>query len=225
MTFLLFILSFGPGERLVYSAKYEFLTIGRMVLEIKDTITYEDRACYLITSILASNPKLNFLFSLNDTVETIMTRDSLLPLWSEEKIHEGKYRVNTRITFDQKEQVAIYDDTLTISTLPATRELLSFWYYLRTLPLAGIDTLKVNVHKSRKNYAIECLITEGEKIKTGIGDFPTILVSPQTKDKGIFGTKGGMAIWYADDTTRYPVQIKTSMKYGKIVFKLQEIKN
>ena len=225
MTVLLFVLSFNPGERLVYSAKYEFLNIGSMVLEVKDTLTYGDRKCYRITSTLTSNPKLNFLFSLNDTVETIMTRDSLIPLWSVEKIHEGKYLTRTRIVFDQKEQVAVYDDTLTISTLPATRELLSFWYYLRTLPLTEIDTLKVNVHKSRKNYAIECPVTRGEKIKTGIGDFSTILVSPQTKDKGIFGAKGGMEIWYADDSTCYPVQIKTSMKYGKIVFRLHEVKN
>jgi len=225
MTVLIFILSFNPGERLVYSAKYEFLNIGRMVLEVKDTLTYGGRKCYRITSTLASNPKLNFLFSLNDTVETIMTRDSLIPLWSVEKIHEGKYLTRTRIAFDQKEQVAVYDDTLTISTLPATRELLSFWYYLRTRPLIGTDTLKVNVHKSRKNYAIECPVTKGEKIKTGIGDFMTILVSPQTKDKGIFGANGGMEIWYADDSTRYPVQIKTNMKYGKIVFRLQEVKN
>jgi hypothetical protein len=225
MTFLLFVLGFNPGERLIYSAKYEFLNIGRMVLEVKDTLTYEDRKCFRITSTLASNPKLNFLFSLNDTVETIMTRDSLIPLWSVEKIHEGKYATRTRIAFDQKEQVAVYDDTLTISTLPATRELLSFWYYLRTLPLTKIDPLKVNVHKSRKNYAIECLVKKGETIKTGIGNFTTIMVSPQTKDKGIFGAKGGMEIWFADDSTRYPVQIKTNMKYGKVVFKLQEAKN
>jgi len=225
MTVLLFLLVFSPGERLVYSAKYEFLNIGRMVLEVKDTITYEGRKCYRITSTLASNPRLNFLFSLNDTVETIMTQDSLLPLWSGEKIHEGKYAVRTRIAFDQKQQVAVYDDTLTISTLPDTRELLSFWYYLRTLPLAEGNPLKINVHKSRKNYAIECPVTKGERIRTGIGDFNTILVSPQTKDKGIFGTKGGMEIWYAEDSIRYPVQIKTTMKYGKIVFKLQEVEN
>jgi hypothetical protein len=121
--------------------------------------------------------------------------------------------------------VAVYDDTLTISTLPDTRELLSFWYYLRTLPLAEGNPLKINVHKSRKNYAIECPVTKGERIRTGIGDFNTILVSPQTKDKGIFGTKGGMEIWYAEDSIRYPVQIKTTMKYGKIVFKLQEVEN
>lgn len=225
MILLLFVLGFSTGERLVFTAKYEFLNIGRMVLEVKDTLTYEDRECYRITSILASNPKLHFLFSLNDTVETIMTRDSLVPLWSEEKIHEGKYATRTRIAFDQKEQVAVYDDTLTISTLPVTRELLSFWYYLRTLPLTVNDTLKVNVHKSRKNYAIDCLVTKGDKIKTGLGDFSTILVSPQTKDQGIFGAKGGMEIWYADDSMRYPVQIKTNMKYGKIVFKLQEVIN
>lgn len=225
MMFWLFLLAFGPGERLVYSAKYGFLNIGRMILEVKDTLTYADRECSRITSALASNPKLNFLFSLNDTVETIMTRDRLLPLWSAEKIHEGKYAVQNRIRFDQVQQVAVYDETLTISTLPDTRELLSFWYFLRTQPLVENETISVNVHKSKKNYAIKCRISSGGQIKTGSGEYRTILVTPQTKDKGIFGSQGGMEIWYSDDSLCYPVQIKTSMKYGKILFRLEEVKN
>jgi hypothetical protein len=225
MTIWLFLLAFNPGERLVYSAKYGFLNIGRMILEVKDTVTYEGQKCYRITSALASNPKLTFLFSLNDTVETIMTQDRLLSLWSAEKIHEGKYAIQNRIRFDQVQQVAVYDETLTVSTLPDTRELLSFWYFLRTQSLTGEETLSVNVHKSRKNYAIKCLISEGGWIKTGAGEYGTILVTPQTKDKGIFGSQGGMEIWYSDDSLRYPVKIKTTMKYGKIIFKLEEVKN
>jgi hypothetical protein len=225
MTALLFLLSFNRGERLVYSAKYEFLTIGRMILEVRDTLTYQDRKCYRIVSILNSNPKLGFLFNLNDTIETIATQDSLLPLASDEKIHEGKYVSHNRIAFDQPEQLVVYGDTQTISTLPATRDLLSFWYWLRMVPLAEGMPIKINIHKSRKNYAIECRIANGGRIRTDLGDFNTIMVSPQTKDKGIFGAQGGMTIWYADDSTRYPVQIKTAMKYGKILFKLQGVKN
>ncbi len=221
LTLLLFGLE--AGEQLEYNAQYKFLNIGRMTMEISDTITYEGRPCLIIVSILNSNPGLHFLFSLNDTITTIATRDSLLPLLVEENLHEGKFTAHTRQVFDQTGGTVVYDDSLTIPIPSATRDLLSFWYYLRTIPLEVGDSVPVNVHKSKKNYAIDCPVTRRETVKTDAGTFPTLLVEPQAEDKGIFGSKGAMAIWYADTAGRYPVQIKTSIKYGKITFKLQRI--
>jgi hypothetical protein len=61
-------------------------------------------------------------------------------------------------------------------------------------------------------------------IKTPAGEFNTVVVQPQTEGKGIFGAKGGMEIWYSE-TGRIPVQIRASMKFGSVLFKLREVKH
>lgn len=223
MILALLLIGLEVGERMDYSAHYGFLDIGSLTMEIRDSLTHEGRPCLTIVSILASNPGLSFLFSLNDTITAIATRDSLLPLYVEENLHEGKYTARIRQVFDRTAGTVTYDDSLVIPVPAATRDLLSFWYYLRTVPLEIGASVPVNVHKSKQTYAVDCPVTKRERIKTDAGEFPALLVEPQADGKGIFGTKGAMAIWYADTAGRYPVQIKTAMKYGKINFKLRRI--
>jgi hypothetical protein len=117
----------------------------------------------------------------------------------------------------------VYNDSIEYDLLERSRDLISFWYYLRTIALVVGDTIPVNIHESEKNYEIACFVEKKERIKSPLGEFNTILVSPQTEGKGIFGTGGGMSIWYSDDDTRYPVQIKVKMKIGSAIFKLREV--
>jgi len=221
MTFIVFLLSFSLGERLEYDAKFSFLNLGTMVLEVKDTLTYEDTHCYLISSILNSTRALRFLFSIDDTIEVYTRSDLLVPLLFRERINESGYRRASNLYFDHELQNVTYDDSVVCSIAPSTRDLLSFWYYLRQIPLVIGDTIVLSVHNARENHDIRCVVRGREQIKTGAGEFNTILVEPQTDGKGIFGAKGGMEIWYSEDD-RLPVQIRASMKFGSVLFKLRE---
>ncbi len=224
MIALLFCVCFTPGEHLEYVAKFSFLNLGSMTLEIKDTLTYNGFKCYHFSSIITSSPSLKFLFSLNDTIDVYARIQDLLPLYYEEKINEGKYRNYSRLFFDHDSLSVVYDDSLSFELLEQSRDLVSFWYYLRTIALHVGDTIPVNIHKSQENHTIECYVERKEKIRTPVGTFNAILVSPQTEGKGIFGARGGMAIWYSDDELRYPVQIQAKLSYGGILFKLKGVK-
>jgi len=221
---LFFIVSLVIGEKLEYSAHFGFLRLGKMTLNIEDTLTYKNRKCYRISSYLNSSPGLKFLFSLNDTVEVYTMQDNLLPLSYEEKIKESKYRYHTRLLFNHESLFVICDDTLRDKISKDTYDLLSFWYYFRTIPLVEGDTIRLNIYQSKTNYKIESFIRNGGVVKTALGEFKTKVVVPETKGRGIFGSKGGMEIWYTDDERKLPVQIKTSMKYGTILFKLKEVR-
>jgi hypothetical protein len=225
MILLLFALCFTVGEKLNYVGKFSFLTLGSMTLEIKDTLTYDDAECYHLFSTITSNPALRFLFSLNDTMEVYTKMDNLLPLFYEEKIHEGGYSNHARLSFDHESRSVVYNDSMEHNLLEGSRDLISFWYYLRTIVLDVGDTIPVNIHESEKNYEIACFVEKKERIKSPLGEFNTILVSPQTEGKGIFGSGGGMSIWYSDDDARYPVQIKVKMKIGSAIFKLREVQH
>ena len=127
--------AFATGEKLEYIAKYSFLTIGSMTLEIKDMLVHEGFDCYHFSSVITSNPSLKFLFSLNDTVEVYSRIPDLLPISYLEKINEGKYHAASRLFFDHDSLIVVYNDSLHVDLLADSRDLLSFWYYLRTIDL------------------------------------------------------------------------------------------
>jgi hypothetical protein len=223
--FLLFLIYFSVGERLEYTATFSFLNLGSMTLEIEDTIMYNNTDCYHLSSILSSNQNLRFLFSLNDTIQVYARRNDLLPLFYEKKMHEGDYHNHSKIYFSHDDLSVMYDDSTTLELLHESRDMLTFWYYLRTIPLTVGNTITLHIHESQNNYEVNCFVSKKETITTPIGGFNTILVEPRTEEKGMFSSKGGMQIWYSDDDMRYPVQIKTKMNFGSILFKLKGVVN
>jgi len=220
----LLVLVFPLGERFEYDAKFSFLNLGTMTLEVVDTVTYRDTKCYLIRSILNSTSSLRFLFSIDDTIEVYTSVDEIVPLLYRERINESGYRRQSDLSFDNDERTVTYDDSSEIAIAEDTRDILSFWYYMRLIPLEVGDTVRLNVHSSRENHEILCSVKGYERVKTGAGDYNTVVVEPQTEGKGIFGAKGGMEIWYSDPE-RIPVQIRASMKFGSVLFRLREVKH
>jgi hypothetical protein len=224
MIIVFFLAHLMTGEILEYEAKWSFLTLGSMTLELVDTTQYQGHSCYHIRSLLNSNPSLSFLFSLHDTIDVFTTTDELLPIIYQEDINEGNYHNHASLAFDHENLVVEYNDTLRIDLLDKTRDLLSFWYYLRTIELAVGDTISLNIHASQENHAIKCYVKKQGIVKTSLGEFDALLVLPETKGKGIFGSDGGMDIWYSRDDFQYPVLIKAYIKKGSILFKLKEVR-
>jgi len=224
MTFIMMLIGFTIGESLEYDAKFSFLNLGTMTLEVKDTLTHEGVQCYHITSVLTSARGLRFLFTIDDTIEVFTSKDSLLPYVFRESINESGYKRTGKLFFDHDSQFVNYDDSLIMDIAAGTRDILSFWYYLRMIPLQWGDTIGVNVHSARENHMVNCVVRRRERISTGAGDYDAILVEPLTEGKGIFGSKGGMQIWYSA-AERLPVQIRASMKFGSVLFKLKEVSN
>ncbi|MCX7994492.1 MAG: DUF3108 domain-containing protein [candidate division WOR-3 bacterium] len=221
---IVFSQTFPPGERFEYEARFGLLTLGHMVLEITDTLTVEDEKCYSITSRLCSNPDLKFAFSLFDTFNVITTVKGLLPVVYEKRIHEGKYSSYQKFYFNQESLYVITGDSTKINISQPVMDLLSFWYYLRLNPLVENDTITLYLFEGKREHKIECIVHKKEVIRTPLGRFSTIRITPKTAGKGVFGSSGSMDIWYTDDQKRFPVQIKTKLKFGTITFRLKGVK-
>ncbi|MGQ9534379.1 MAG: DUF3108 domain-containing protein [bacterium] len=216
---------FSPGEMLRYEAKFGFIDLGSMVLEIIDTVRIEGRLCYAISSRLNSNPDLNFIFSLNDTINVFTTINEFLPVAYEKRTHEGKYKNYQKLQFDNDSFYVKINDSTKVTLTEPSRDLISFWYYLRMIKLIEGDTIKVAIFEGKQQHTIECAIREKEIVKTSLGKFSAIRVTPQTRGKGVFGPGGSMDIWYSDDNNRFPVQIKTKLKFGIVTFRLTGVNN
>lgn len=222
MNLILVLLGFAVGEKLEYEARFSFLNLGTMTLEVRDTVDHDGVACYHIVSVLTSARGLRMLFSIDDTIEVHTSREGLLPYVYRERINESGYRRANDLFFDRDSNYVSYNDTSRISIAPEARDMLSFWYYLRTVPLVDGDTFAVDIHSAGENHRIECRVGPCEVVKTRAGDFAAIRVQPETEGKGVFGSRGSMEIWYSVEE-RLPVQIRASMKVGSVLFRLKEV--
>lgn len=220
--FILTSIVFGMrvGERIEYKAQYGFLELGSMVLEVLDTINYAGKKCYVLSSRLNSNPELGFIFSLNDTIEVWTTIDSFLPVVYKKGVHEGKYTNLTRLEFDHRKLLVYEGGSLKDTLLYPARDLLSYWYYLRTIPLIEGDTSNVIIYEGEDNNDVQCIIDKKINLKTKLGNFLATKLKLRTKAKGVLGSSGSMEIWYSTDSNRLPLQIKTHLKFGTVIFKI-----
>jgi hypothetical protein len=95
-----------------------------------------------------------------------------------------------------------YSDGQVIETEQATRDMLTTWYYLRSLPLAPGDTVRFPVHVDRRNYALVAAVRGSKPVKTPAGTFDCISVLPRAA--GPLGT-----VYLSSDSARVPVLIRT----------------
>ncbi len=214
------VFALDVGERFEYKAQYGFLELGRMVLEVMDTIDYAQKRCYVLSSRLNSNPQLGFIFSLNDTIEVWTTIDSFLPVVYKKCVHEGKYVNMTHLEFDHNKLLVYEGDSLKDTLIYPARDLLSLWYYLRTIPLVENDTFNVIIYEGEDNNSVQCVVNKKGNFKTMLGNFEATKIRLKTKAKGVLGSSGSMEIWYSADSNRIPLQIKAHLKFGTVIFRI-----
>ncbi len=66
-------------------------------------------------------------------------------------------------------------------------------------------------------WNVEVQVLRKERLKTGLGEFNTVVIKPLMKSEGIFNRKGDMVIWLTDDDRHIPVMMKTKIVVGSVV--------
>lgn len=109
-------------------------------------------------------------------------------------------------------------------TAEATSDLASALYFLRTQPLVLSERFDLMMSDSGRVYRVPVEVVEKKRIKTLLGEVPTIRVNI-----GIFGDerpvsgRGQMSMWFTDDRRRVPVRAQISSEMGTLDITLKRI--
>lgn len=206
---------FGAGEKFVFSVQYGIINAGEASLEIRGIATIDSTACYHIVSDARSNRVFSRFFKVRDRFESYMDTVSLMSIYYEKHLREGKYRKDEEVRFDQKNHKAIYKDR-TIPIPPRTQDVLSALYFVRTLPLEVGHSFAVANHTNGKNYPIVVKVLKREQITVEAGTFDCIVVEPILRSAGLFKHQGRLTVWLTDDKYRIPVLMQSKVVVGAI---------
>jgi hypothetical protein len=207
-------------ENLSYDIYWLGIYVGNAVLE-----AVNDKGTLHITSRINSTPFISTFYTVEDYAESLI-RDGR-SIHFRIKQREGRYKSDKETIFDVSNKKVIYFDYLKNKKKEydidsVIWDVISGFYYLRTLPLVIGKVVYIDIFDSNKLLKAEVSVLRKEKIKvSGIGEVATVVVKPDLKSEGLFHRKGDIFIWFTDDEKRIPVKVETKVPIGKVVAELK----
>jgi len=228
--------AFGKGEKLSYSIQWNFIGAGSVVMSIPEITTVDGRECYHVITEAKSNWVVShvFFYKVRDRIETFIDIRGLYSRKFEKRLKEGRYKKDYFVSLDQERGIAKSvsirhkkgrdkprENELRIP--PYIQDILSAYYYFRTLPIEVGENLKVNVIDNDKMYPMKIIAYKKERKKVKAGTFDCIVLEPLLKSEGLFRRKGRVWVWLTDDEKRIPVLIKSKAFIGWVKIELKKI--
>jgi hypothetical protein len=216
---------FSAGEKLKFVVQYGFIKAGNAYLEIPEVKQFEGRPVYTLVARAESNSFFRRFYKVRNRIESFWDTSGRYSLRYTENRREGGHRAHNEITFDYRNQQAVYHDGRTFPIPPGVQDALSSFYYTRTqaLPMGG--SVFFDYHASRKSQPLEVKVLGREKVETPAGKFQCVAIEPVLKAGGIFKNKGRLVIWLTDDERRMPVMMRSKVAVGSISVLLVEAKS
>lgn len=216
--FAFLFLTLPIGETLHYTLQFGPLKVGTLDLKIEELVLIEQETSYHFVAHLQSNPKYRFLFRIDDKLESYTRRRDFVTLQSSKRVLEGGYKNQTQAKFDYTKRKILYSDSSVFDLAPETRDLLSTWYYFRTLKLKPNDSFKFNVHMDKKDYSLAVVTVGPMIVSTGVGELECLIIKPKLQNKFDIGT-----VYLSNDERKLPAMIKKRFSFGHIVAVLTKI--
>ena len=215
---------FGPGEEFNFAVKFGFVRAGNATMAVETMEMVNGEATYRIVSTARSARFFATFFPVEDRVISRWSPRLRLPLEFEKHIREGKYAKDVCMRFDHDRGMAVYPDSVESEILPGSQDVLSAFYFVRTLPLAVGMVIEVPNHSDGKNYPLQVKVIGRETVEVPAGKFSCWVVEPLLKSAGLFKQEGRLTIWLTDDARRMPVLMKSKVAVGSIVAELESFR-
>lgn len=217
--------AFGPGESLVFSVQYGLITAGTATMSIDPRIrSRQGRPTYHMVTTAESSKMFSAIFKVNDRVESYMDTLQLHSVRYEKHLREGKYTKDLWIVFDQQEHTALIDGKRRCEVEEHVQDILSSFYYVRTLDLEVGKAVYVANHDNGKNYPMEVKVHKRERISVDAGTFDCLVLEPVILGEAIFKQKGRLKVWVTDDELHMPVLMKSKVLVGAIAAVLTDFR-
>jgi len=213
---------FGVGERLVFSINYGAVNAGEGVLEITRMEEFQGHRCYRVESTASSNRFFSGFYRVRDKVVSYIDEEGLFSRYFMKRLREGSYRKTVEIEFDHTAAVARYHDGREFETVAGVHDVLSGFYFVRTLDLEVGRDVFLSAHSSRETYDLRVIVHSRQTVETGLGSFDCFVIQPVMVGEGIFKHEGDLMIYLTADERRIPVLVKSELPVGSVSVELSE---
>jgi Protein of unknown function (DUF3108) len=228
--------AFLIGEKLTFDISYGFIHAGTATMEVQREVIFNNRNCYNIQTTAKSASGFNFIYKVEDVVETYMDKQGLFSWKFDKRLREGSYKADLQAIYYPGDSLACVSFTryksrmkvhkqqnYNVKTPPFVLDILAALYYTRTQKLEVGKSIFLTNHDNKKIYDLEVKVFQKETVETDAGRFECLLIEPILKGEGLFKQKGRMQIWLTNDLYKIPVLMTTEIAVGHITTELVKI--
>jgi hypothetical protein len=217
---------FPNGEALSYDVEWRLLTAGTATLRL-DAADNQER----VTVTADSTGAFSVLYPVHDRFEARFDRRTLCSDSITKHTEEGFRRLDTSIRFDyvrhksvlQEKNLKTGHSKQDENDIPAcVTDVVSGIFYVGSLPLQVGQTYTFPLNDGAKTNDVRARVEAREEVKTPAGTFHCVRVQPEAAS-GVVRRKGQIWVWYSDDTSHIPVQMRARMFWGSITFQLARV--
>ncbi|HEY3874600.1 MAG TPA: DUF3108 domain-containing protein [Candidatus Kapabacteria bacterium] len=215
--------AFTVGERLTFDINYGFITAGQAVMSIPGYKYIGNRPTYEMRIEASSASTFDYIFKVRDRYETFLDVGGIFPWRFEQHVREGHYSHDYDAIFDPENQTARTSDGHTYTTPEYVHDIVSAFYYVRTLDLTHShkgDIIRLENFYDGKVSPLDVRVLGHQQVETDAGTFECSVIEPMVVQGGLFKSEGSIKIWLTDDYNHIPVKMASKILIGEIEAKL-----
>jgi hypothetical protein len=212
------------GEYFQFSIDWNGLNGGSSLMQVQNITRVDGRRAYRIVMKAESNSFVSKFYKVRDRAESFVDAESLYSRRFVKRLREGGYEKDIDVRFDQEHRKARYTDGEALDVPAGVHDVLSAFYYVRTVPLPAGGSLSIPTHDNKKSYEMEVKVHRRERVQVPAGTFDCVVVEPILKSEGVFKSKGSIHVWLTDDARRIPVLVKSKIPIGSISVSLTDMR-
>jgi len=218
---------FKIGEELKYRMRYGFITAAEATLQIQDTdIKFNDRPVYHLFAQGNTSGMFDIFYKVRNRYDSYIDQGDMLPYFYTENIREANYRRTDKVRFYQDEKKIVANKG-TFKGANQTFDLVSAYYFARGLDITGIsvgEKIKINYFLDDGVSELEIQYLGKERIKTALGYFNCLKLSPSIQPGRIFRNNSKLYLWITDDGNRIPVKAQSDILVGSLTMEITDAK-
>ncbi len=174
---------------------------------------------------------INYLSPLLDYWSASLDVKTLLPLKTELRKKEGRYRKDESVIFNSDSNTAKIiskqnDPNEKLIPIPkGTVDLIGGYYYLRNKVLSDMKVgqkLSAKILVEGNIYEVWFIVKDFEKIDTKFGKKNCIRTSLVMPKNNLFEDKDAIRLWISQDEFQIPIKMEVSLKIGFLAIDLEE---
>jgi hypothetical protein len=213
---------FQVGEQLTYQVKYGRIPIGRASMTVVGIEDVRGRPTYHVAfKIDGGLPGLQ----VHDSYESWLDTATLASRRHVQEIREVRYRRTTRYEiYPEEQQYRENDEDSLHASVAAPLDEGSFVYFLRTVRVPVGQTREFHQYFKPDRNPVIIRALRRDTVEVPSGRYPTVVVRPTIRARGIFAEDGEAELWISDDARRMLVQLKSRFAGFSLSLLLAEVR-
>jgi hypothetical protein len=217
---------FPDGQTYVYEVEWRLWNAGTATLRV-DPAGAEQH-------VRGTGDALGFvalLYKVHDTFDSYFDPQTFCSARIQKHTEEGSRRVENTNRFDYQRRKAVLQqtnlrkgDTKRVEhDIPdCVTDVISAIFYVQSLPLVAGAAYEFPLNDGGETVDVKVNVEAREEIKTPSGTFRTVRVQPEAS-KGPLKDRGHIWVWYTDDASHIPVQMRARMFWGTLTLRLARV--